>query len=175
MKTIFRATETFMTKVRSDLLRVHPFAWERVGFITVRSAYAGENLLLFAQDYFPVSDNDYLPDETVGAKIGHEGFRKVLEIALLNPVGIFHVHRHLDSAHLWFSRTDLREQLRFVPDFFKVRPNMPHGALVLDQYSAAGRIWLDAKTIMTIAEFNIVGNQVTLLKGADDSSVDFYV
>src|ERR1700682_2458077 len=131
MNIIFRATDDFMESVRKDLVRRHPFADERVGFITVRATVADQTLMLLAQDYHSVADNDYLHDNSVGAMIGQEALRKALEIALLNPVGIFHVHMHLFPGRLWFSRTDLREQLRFVPDFFKVRRTMPHGALVL--------------------------------------------
>lgn len=175
MNTIFRGSEEFMKKVRADLVRAHPFAEERVGFISVRATAAGEKLILLAQDYHPIADNDYLYDTSVGAMVGQEGFRKALEIALLSPVGIFHVHTHLSPGRLWFSRIDLREQLRFVPDFFKVRPSMPHGALVLSPFTAAGRVWLAPDRIEPIAEFNTVGSRVKFSYSADDGSADFYV
>ncbi len=106
--------------------------------------------------------------------MGQEALRKALEIALLNPVGMFHVHMHLFPGRLWFSRIDLREQLQFVPDFFKVRPNMPHGALVLSPQTAAGRAWLAVSRIERIAEFNTMGSRVQVSRSADDGSVDFY-
>jgi hypothetical protein len=175
MSIIFRATADFMTSVRNDLGRPHPFADERVGFITVRAALAGQTLILLAQDYHPVADDDYLRDSSVGAMMGQEALRKALEIALLNPVGIFHVHIHLFPGPLWFSHTDLREQLRFVPDFFKVRPTMPHGALVLSPQATAGRAWLNADKIERIAEFNSIGARVQVSRSAGDGSADFYV
>jgi hypothetical protein len=174
MTIVFRATDDFMARVRKDLSRDHPFAHERVGFITVRAISTSEQLVLFAQDYEPVSDSDYLRDDSVGAMIGQEALRKALEIALLHPVGVFHVHQHLFSKRLWFSHTDLREQLRFVPDFFKVRPNMPHGAIVLNPLAAAGRAWVSGNKIEHIAEFNTIGARVDVSRSTNDGSVDFY-
>lgn len=180
MTVTFRATGAFMTRARRDLERPHRFAAERVGFVAVRAAWAREDLVLYAQEYFPVADDEYLKDRTVGAKIGQEALRKALEIALLNPVGMFHVHMHgfpVDpfSKRLWFSRTDLREQLLFVPDFFKVNPDMPHGALVLSPDTAAGRVWLAPDKIEQISEFALTGAQIRVSRSAEDGSTDFYV
>jgi hypothetical protein len=174
MGIVFRATENFMRQVRSDLTRKHPFAHERVGFIAARAASGLEHLVVLAQDYYSVLDADYLPDRTVGAMLGQEAIRKALEIALLNPVGIFHVHMHEFPERLWFSKVDLREQLKYVPDFFKVRPGMPHGAIVLSPYSAAGRVWLGPEEIVRIDEFNVVGARLWITRSSDDGSTDFY-
>jgi len=175
MTIIYRSTDQLMAEVRRDLVRKHPFAEERVGFISVKAAQTQDGLLLIADNYFPVADNDYLYDDTVGAMMGAEALRKALNIALLNQVGIIHVHMHLYPGRLWFSRTDLREQLKFVPDFFKVRRNMPHGAMVLSPFTAAGRMWLAPDIIERIAEFNTVGSHLKVSRSADDGSADFYV
>ncbi len=174
MTIIFRASDQFMSDVRRDLVRAHPYADERVGFITVRASHARNAILVLAEDYSPVVDSDYVYDTSVGAMIGQEAFRKALEIALLRKVGIFHVHMHLFPARLWFSRTDLREQEKFVPDFFKVRPEMPHGALVLSPYTAAGRVWLAKDRIENFSEFNVIGRQVKISRAAANGSADFY-
>lgn len=174
MTIIFRATEEFLTQVRADLARPHPFAEERVGFITARAAQGLDHMVLLAQDYHPVADADYLDDPSVGAMIGQEALRKALEIALLNPVGIFHVHMHMMPGPPWFSRVDLREQQRFVPDFFKVRREMPHGAIVLTPGLAAGRVWLAPDEVVRISEFNIVGGRMRITRSSRDGSVDFY-
>lgn len=174
MNIVFRATDTFMAGMRVDLSRAHAFADERVGFISVKAAQGAAALTLIAENYYPVADGDYIPDNTVGAMVGQEGFRKALEIALLKPVGIFHVHMHTLPGRLWFSTIDLREQLRFVPDFFKVRKEMPHGAIVLSPTSAAGRAWVSADKIFPIAEFNVVGARMQIIRASRDGSVDFY-
>lgn len=174
MSIIFRATGEFMARMRVDLTRAHPFAEERVGFISVKATRAKDQLILLAQHYHVVADNDYLYDESVGAMVGQEGFRRALEIALLQDVGIIHVHQHLFPGRLWFSRLDLREQLKFVPDFFNVRPNMPHGAIVLGPHAAAGRIWLDPHRIEHISEFNVAGEAINVTYPSRDGSIDFY-
>ena len=176
MRTVFRATENFFGDVRNDLMRPHPFAEERVGFITVRSAGDTETLVMIAEEYHPLRDEDYLNDPAVGAMMGQEALRRALEIALLHRVGVFHVHMHLFPARrLWFSQTDLSEQLKFVPDFFKVRGEMPHGALVLSRTSEAGRVWLGPKDVRQINEFNVVGPRMRISRSKHDGSVDFEV
>jgi len=174
MNIVFRATDAFMAGMRTDLVRPHAFADERVGFISVRAAQGAGALTLVAENYYPVADDEYLRDETVGAMVGQEGFRKALELALLRPVGVFHVHMHTLPGRLWFSSIDLREQLRFVPDFFKVRKEIPHGAIVLSPTSAAGRAWVSSDKIFPITEFNVVGAQMKIIRASRDGSVDFY-
>jgi hypothetical protein len=157
MRMTFRATDRFMQDVRRDLARPHRFAAERVGFISIRAAKAANVVILLAEDYHPLDDDDYVDDSTVGAMMGQEAIRKALNVALLQAAGMFHVHMHGHTGRPGFSRIDLREQLKFVPDFFKVRRQMPHGAVVLSRDRATGRAWLCAGTIVNISEFNTVG------------------
>lgn len=174
-RVTFRATGAFLSRVRDDLERPHAFAYERVGFITARAARGAEGLVLIAEDYFPVADQDYLRDPNIGALIGPEALRKALELALLKGVGVFHVHMHGLSPRLWFSPVDLREQAKFIPDFFTVCPQMPHGALVLNAKTAAGRVWLAADRVVKIDEFDSVGPRTIINHAADDGSTGFYV
>jgi hypothetical protein len=157
VKIIFRNTAAFGAEVRADLERHHAFAAERVGWLSVGAAKAGRNLVLLPKAYHRVEDEDYVDDPSVGAMMGQEAIRKALEIALLQPVGIFHVHMHGHRGKPSFSPVDLREQLRFVPDFFSVCPKMPHGAIVLSYDRAYGRVWLSEDTIRRISEFNVTG------------------
>ncbi len=161
MNNIFRATEQFLRTVREDLAKPHRFAFERVGFISIRAMATNNTLVLLADGYHPVLDNDYLNEPTVGAMMGQEAIRKALNIALFQPVGLFHVHMHNHRGRPKFSRTDLSEQFKFVPDFFKVRPNMPHGAIVLSYDQAIGQVWLSPKTVVSISEFNTIGSRTS--------------
>lgn len=106
--------------------------------------------------------------------IGQEALRKALELALLKGVGVFHVHMHALSRRLWFSGTDLREQHKFVPDFFTVCPQMPHGAIVLNSRAAAGRVWRGADKVTYIDEFDVVGARTVVTRARTDGSTDFY-
>jgi hypothetical protein len=173
MKVLFRATDRFLHDVRRDLARPHLFAAERVGFISIRAATARRTLLLFPEDYYPVADDDYIDDPTVGAMMGQEAIRKALNVALLQPVGMLHVHMHEHRGRPSFSYVDLREQLQFVPDFFKVRREMPHGAIVLSHDRAVGRLWPDPETIIGISEFNTVGPHMTIDTVPPERNVEF--
>jgi hypothetical protein len=175
MRIQFKATKGLADLVRQDLVRPHPFAAERVGFLSMRAAAAGRSLVLFAEEYHPISDDDYVDDPTVGAMMGQEAIRKALNIALLNPVGMFHIHMHEHAGRPGFSRTDLREQPKFVPDFFKVRRSMPHGAIVLSHDRAIGRAWLNADTVIAIDEFNFIGSPMVIDIGRATSRVDFKI
>ena len=173
-RVTFRATAAFLTRARKDLMQPHAFAHERVGFITVRAAQGAEGIVLVAESYYPVADEDYLEDPTVGAMIGQEALRKALELALLNGVGVFHVHMHGLTPRLWFSSTDLREQTKFIPDFFTVCSHMPHGAIVLNAKTAAGRVWLGPDQVKNIDEFDQVGARLIVNRAGSDGSTDFY-
>lgn len=173
MNVLFRAGEAFMIDVRNDLMRAHAFAHERIGFISTRAAAGRDHIVLLADGYHPVADDDYVDDPKVGARIGQNALRKALDLALLSPVGVLHVHMHMEGKRLWFSHIDLTEQLKYVPDFFKVRRTMPHGALVLSPRSAAGRIWFDPHRISPIAEFNFAGARLQITSAARDGSTDF--
>lgn len=162
MRSIFRASTRLLREVRGDLSRPHPFAAERLGFISVRAAYARSCLIIFAEGYHSLADEDYVDDPTVGAMMGQEAIRKALNVALLQPVGMFHVHMHEHEGHPAFSRTDLSEQPKFIPDFFKIRRDMPHGAIVLSHDRAAGRIWLGPASVSAITEFNIPGSPMII-------------
>ncbi|HEX7965322.1 MAG TPA: hypothetical protein VF651_06355 [Gammaproteobacteria bacterium] len=156
MRTIFRITDQMIGEIRRDLQRPHDFAAERVGFISVRADQTASNLLLIGEGYHPVADEEYVDDASVGAMMGQEAIRKALDIALLKPVGMFHVHLHSHRGRPRFSPTDVREQRKFVPDFFKVRPH-PHGAIVLSFNQQYGTVWMGPTRTTPISEFNIIG------------------
>jgi hypothetical protein len=174
MKIVFRATETFIAGVRSDLMRPHAFAHERVGFISVMAAMGLDHLVVMARSYHPVADADYSRNNMVGAMMGQEAIRKALEVALLNRVGMFHVHMHTLPMRLWFSPLDLKEYPKFVPDFFKLRPELPHGAIVLSPHSGAGLTWLGPQQVLALTEFHVVGARTKITRAAADGSTDFF-
>jgi hypothetical protein len=158
MKIIFKATATLLNRIRADLRRPHAFAHERVGFIAAGLTAASENVLVLAHEYRPVEDGDYLPDRTVGAMMGPEAIRKALQWAMGSRVALFHVHSHGGHGVPWFSGVDLRENAKFIPDFFKVAPQCVHGAIVLTTDAANGQVWLDRRqSYRVIDEFSVTG------------------
>jgi hypothetical protein len=158
MKIRFKITGDLLDGIRADLMRPHAFAHERIGFISAGLSSVGKDLVVLARDYRPVPDEDYLNDSSVGAMMGREAIRKALEWSLQAGHAMFHVHTHGGWGIPGFSSVDLRENRKFVPDFFKVSPRFPHGALVLSDTAACGQIWLRrAGEPVTIDDFVIVG------------------
>jgi hypothetical protein len=158
MNIRFKIPRHLARLIRDDLARPHPFAFERVGFISVSAAGGGGDLWIFAREFHPVADDDYLNDNTVGAMMGPEAIRKALQRSRVDSVGMFHVHTHCGDSIPYFSNVDLSEQARFVPNFFQMAPQCPHGALVLSNSYAYGHVWLDGQSShKEINEFVEVG------------------
>lgn len=165
MRVVFKVVDRLLERVRHDLARPHEFAAERVGFFVCRAAsLAPEDVVVLAHDYRPVEDEHYLDDPSVGAMMGPSAIRKALEFALNNKAGMFHVHMHDHAGRPKFSRTDARESAKFVPDFWNVRPEMPHGALVASKNSLWGLCWYPGMSEpIEIGEFVVIGSPMVFV------------
>src|SRR3989441_3753775 len=165
MKVLFKITSSLLKRVREDLVRTHEFAAERVGFLSWRAAkLRPRGLVILAHDYHPVSDNDYVNDSTVGAMMGSEAIRKALQFAYGNEVGMAHVHMHDHCGSPCPSRTDLSETAKFVPDFWHVKPQMPHGAIIVSRDSISGRCWYPGRSKpVSISKLTIVGPRLVFI------------
>lgn len=145
MTAIFRATRTLVEAVHADLKRPHSFAAERVGFFLCRAGHLEDNgVVILGANYHVVADDDYERDDSVGAMMGPGAIRKALQRAYAGGAGdisLFHVHMHEHKGMPGFSKVDLSEARKFVPDFFNVAPAMPHGVIVLSRDRAAGLCW----------------------------------
>jgi hypothetical protein len=65
-----------------------------------------------------------------------------------------------------FSRVDVTESKKFVPDFFNVAPMMPHGIIVLSHDRAIGLCWRGPREEPTIIDrFAHVGAPMHLWEG----------
>lgn len=165
MSTRLRVLRPFFDEIITDLQRPHEFAFERVGFIACRSGDLDNGTLLLPTRYDPVFDVDYLPDETVGARIGSDAIRRAMQHALENDVTMLHVHFHGNSGKPFMSGVDQRESQKLIPAFFNVRPARPHGALILSRDSAALWLW-DGKEqkVRLVDDISIVGDPMRLVR-----------
>lgn len=164
MKISFKISDSLKQKIMADLKIPHPFAAERVGFIGCKVAgLPNDGLILLAKDYWPVTDEDYLKDFSVGAMMGPAAIRKALQVAYTENMSMFHVHLHDHRGMPKFSRTDMSESAKFVPDFWNIRPELPHGTLVFSQNAMNGLCWLpQTKKPLPITDFTVTGS--TLLR-----------
>lgn len=159
MKAWVKIPARLLADIRHDLDRRHAFAYERVGFITAGAVLRDNgDLVLFAREYQPVEDDDYINDPSVGAQIGSEAMRKGLQLAYRPRSALLHVHTHGGSGRPEFSGVDLKSGGEFVPGFFNAISRLPHGIIVLSDDSASGLLWLGPKRRPTyIAGFTAIG------------------
>ena len=156
----FKITSTLLDEVRSDLARAHEYALERVGFLRAGLTINERDCAILVHSYLPVEDEDYVEDPSVGAMMGPHAISKAMAAAFEDRVSLVHVHSHGGRGIPRFSDIDLRENRKFVPDFFKVCPQRPHGAVVLSETHAYGQVWLRSdKTARPINLFQLVGPQ----------------
>jgi hypothetical protein len=163
---MFRITSGLLEQIHDDLSRPHQFALERVAFLTCRSARLPHGGTLFlAQSAHVVAEEDYEPSRTMGALLGGAAFRKILQYAYGHRASIFHVHRHDHFGAPQFSTIDLQESAKFVPDFFKVCPELFHGTIVFSHDSATGLIWR-SKTSKPVAidVVMVVGSRIVAIE-----------
>lgn len=173
MRVEFKISQSLRAGILADLARRHEFAFERVGFIYCRPGTIRNGVIILAADYAPVADADYVDDRAVGARIGSDAFRKVLQHAYHNDVSVFHVHCHDHAGAPQFSRTDTRETARFVPDFWNVRPALPHGALIFSRDSATGRCWLPKpKAVTALDRVVFAGRRLQVITNYVESKVN---
>jgi hypothetical protein len=114
-----------MQGIQEDLARRHKFAHERVGFVTCRAAEIQNGIMVLAESYYPVADENYLQDDSVGAVINGSAIRAAMQTSLDGGAGMFHIHMHEHFGIPRPSRVDLEDSRRFIPDFFNVTPHMP--------------------------------------------------
>ena len=151
----------------ADLVRPHPFAYERIGFCQVRLGNKKGNGVtqLCVSDYWAVDDNDYIQDETCGARINNTAIRKALQTSLDTGEGIFHVHLHDFAGTPEFSRMDNREIPRIVESLAATCSEMAHGMLVLSPDGATANTILPDKQLQRVEKISTVGHPTFILSG----------
>jgi hypothetical protein len=166
MMLVLRITREMLNQIRQDLMRQHLFASERVGFAFCRFAAVPRGVLILVHAYMPVADDDYVDDDGFGALIGPNAFRRALECTLDRKLGIFHVHMHAHHGIPSPSDIDVRETAKFVPDFFHVRADVPHGALIASRDGMSGKVWLaESGAPNPITDIYVVGAPLQITRG----------
>ena len=158
MRTVLKLTSALYDEMILRLRGPHDFAAERVAFLKCRPALSARSLLLLVGGIHHVEDEDYVDDPSAGATIGRSALRKALQAAHTDAVSMVHVHLHEHRGRPRFSRTDLRENALFVPDFWNVQPSLPHGTVVFSFNSAVGQCWIPGRPTPFGMEVAIVGS-----------------
>lgn len=166
MRTVFKLSRPLFTQALCDLRRPHPFASERVGFFSCRvGGLKPFGWVILAEDFQPVSDENYVEDRTVGAMMNADAIRKAMQVAMNNRCCMFHVHVHEHRGTPRFSAIDRSETAKFIPDFWHVCPQLIHGAIIFSKDSMAGLCWHPRSRVpLRISEFSVVGSPMWNLR-----------
>jgi len=162
MNIRLKMSGTLYGAVMRDLERPHPFAAERVGFVSGRlgSLADGGKLVLLTR-YHSIPDDRYLDDPHVGARINSEAITSAMQTVYHDRStheGIFHVHLHLHRGEPRPSPTDWREIPKMMPGFQAVGRQAAHGMILLSADHGSAWVWLPGQSESTVAaSINVVG------------------
>lgn len=151
-------------RVKEDLARSHPFAYERLGFLSAKlgNTTGHEPLVLFT-NYYPVTDNQYIEDPHSGARINSEAIREGMQRVLDNGDGLFHVHSHGGRGKPAFSFMDLEETPRIVSSLQVAGPRQAHGMVLLSNNYCIAHVWLPSSAEPVVADrVSVVGYPLEL-------------
>lgn len=165
IKIQLRTTSSMYKAMHNDLDRPHEFAYERVGFLLTRSmkvAFGTE--IIVAVGYVPVADEDYVQDNSVGAKISSEAIRKIMQLMFDQKCGCFHVHKHEGFGKPYPSYTDKESLPALSKSLSGISGIHSTGFLILSDNSFFANAFVDkAKTSSAIANFSVVGSPMKLV------------
>ncbi|WP_199913405.1 HesA/MoeB/ThiF family protein [Flagellimonas amoyensis] len=137
MKKIkFKLPKQLRKEIVKDLERDHDHAYERVGFILTRLCVTQTQELIIAYKFCPVADEDYVQDESVGARINSLAIRKIMQTALTEKCGVFHVHIHAHSGKPYESLSDAEGIPPMMESISRINSKEKHGYLILSKNSA---------------------------------------
>lgn len=153
-------------KMVTDLSRLHSFAFERVGFLYVKTGIEENKFSqILATNYIPVSESNYIKDPKVGAKINSPAIREVMQRILDTGEGALHVHMHEPVGQPRFSRVDSSALHSLIPSFKAVGPKTAHGALLLSGNKLTSLLWLPGEKSPVFAnKIIIVGYPLSIYR-----------
>lgn len=162
----FKLTAALYRETLADLLRPHPFAKERNGFLLGRTSDlgCGRILVLLAQ-YKAIPDGHYVQDESVGARIGREAITSAMQdVYEGRPVrlGIFHVHLHLHKGQPGMSGIDRHELPALLPGFQSVGRDATHGVIILSSDHASAWIHRTGGDLVRASSISIIGSPISV-------------
>ena len=165
MSCICRVPKRVFNKMKLDLKRAHPFAFERVGFLFFKKNKSShDEYTILATEYMLVADEHYINDPMVGAKINNMAIRAVFQHLLDTSLGVLHVHLHDHYGKPQMSKSDSRGIPPLVKSFHNLGLDTPHGMLIFSKDNMNG--WISSpKTLQVknIVQTNIVGFPTRLL------------
>lgn len=148
MRVEIKLTGGLYNEMMCDLVRSHPFAAERFGFVFGRmGTLSDQGLAVFLNRYHPIPDSQYLEDFTVGARISSDAITWAMQAVYhgrSTREGIFLIHVHAHKGETGMSEVDSREQPKLMPGFQSVGRDAAHGIIILSLNHGSGWVWFPA-------------------------------
>jgi hypothetical protein len=172
MKVEIRLTGLLHEEILRDLVRPHPFAAERVGFVFgCVGSLANDGKLVLLNRYHSIPDDQYIDDETVGARIGSDALTWAMQAVYHGRSareGIFHIHVHPHKGETGMSPVDRRELPKLMPGFQSVGREAVHGIIILSRDHGTGWVWLPGrKEPVAAGTISVIGKALGVFeKGA---------
>lgn len=142
-------TGALYEELKRDLARPHPFASERVGFVFGKlGSLVGDGKVVLLTRYHSIPDDQYVEDDTVGARIGADAMTEAMQAVYYGRAekeGIFHIHIHDHLGDTGMSRVDARELPPMIPGFQSVGREAAHGVIILSRNHGRGWVWFPGR------------------------------
>ena len=157
MKPHLKIPSSLLERALFDLERAHPFALERVGFLSCRQASGPSGPILFCYDYHPIADEDYVQDKTCGARIGERPIHAAMQRILDEGAAQIWVHTHGSKWNTNPSPLDREEGPRMLRSLVNVGRNLCNGWAVISEREATGQVWIPDHGPVLLDQFSVVG------------------
>jgi hypothetical protein len=169
MKVEIRLTGSLHERILRDLARPHAFAAERVGFVFGRAgSLIDDGKLVLLNRYHSIPDDQYLDDETVGARIGSDALTWAMQAVYHGRPGregIFHIHVHPHKGETEMSAVDRRETPKLMPGFQSVGRDAMHGIIILSRDHGSGWVWLPGrKEPVAAGAISVIGKPLAVFE-----------
>lgn len=166
MKIHLKLPEHLLVEISTHLRRPHSFGLERVGFVGCAGGNTPDGIVMLGRSFYPVRDDDYESDELVGARINSRAVQSALALAYAKSQSMLFVHKHGHKGKPRPSRVDLECWRELIPNFWHVRPELPHGGLVLSDDNAMGLVWVPHQVdLLPFSNFTVVGRHLRRWSG----------
>jgi hypothetical protein len=153
---LIRIPKTIYRRMKGDLGRPHPYAFERVGYIFIKPT---DGIDLECIDYVPVPDEFYVRDNSVGAHVDHRAIMLAMKQADHNNQGVLQVHEHAGKGKPTFSHVDVDSHPVYLRSFQNANPHVTHGFLLLSEDFMVAKVWVPTvKTPVEILRYEITGD-----------------
>lgn len=159
-------------EILRDLERPHPFAAERVGFVTGRMGTLADERLILLTGYRSIPDYEYVKDPSVGARIGGDAITWAMQAAYHGRPrreGVFHIHLHGHRGPTGMSGTDKREIPQMIPGFQSVGREAAHGIIILSLNHGSAWVWLPGlREFIQAACMAVIGSPISVFVSGRD-------